>query len=142
MTGREAKTHYHIREWAEKFRERAHSGQSVRMWCAENGVSGRIYYYWLRKVREYATQVMVAIGGESAAELGSSSAVRELTAIEACATTELSVPEGWTVCALPETPKLPAKMLPIEIGQCRVMADADVDPELLVKVCKALVTLC
>ena len=142
MTAREAKTQYRIREWAEKFRERSNSGQTVKSWCSDNGVSNRTYYYWLRQVREYAAQVMSAVGGESVTELVPVTAAKELTAPQAPASAELSVPDGWAVCALAEQPKLPAKTLPIEIGKCRVLADETVDPELLAKVCKALVSIC
>ena len=142
MTGREAKTQYRIREWAERFRERSQSGQTVRSWCSDNGVSNRTYYYWLRRVREYAAQVMSAAGGENVSALAPVTAFKELAAPQAPAAAKLSVPDGWAVCALMEQPKLQAKTLPIEIGKCRVLADEDVDPELLAKFCKALVSIC
>ncbi len=145
MTGREAKKQYLIREWIGKFRERAQSGQTVQAWCADNGVNPRSYYYWLGKIRECAAQVMDAKESGSAADLMPVAEVKELPAPLAPASTERRAPEGWAVCALPELPEpptSPTKTLPIEIGKCRVMADADVDPELLRKVCKALMNLC
>jgi hypothetical protein len=141
MTGREAKAEYNVKVWAERFRERAHSGQTVRAWCSEKGVSVRTYYYRLRQVRECAAQMMNATRGDSVTEIVSDAESNELLPVNT-GSAELSVPNGWSVCVESEQKSPASKTLPIEIGKCRVMADADVDPELLVKVCKALVRLC
>lgn len=99
------------------------------MWCEENDVGVRMYYYWLKKVREYAASFMNAAGGELA----------ERPSPE----TQLSVPAGWAVCAPAVKPtKVPPASLAIEIGSCRVTADENVSAELLTKVCKVLVELC
>jgi len=41
-----------IQEWAAQIRDRIQSGQSVREWCEEHGLSDKTYYYRLRRVRE------------------------------------------------------------------------------------------
>ena len=41
-----------LRQWAAQINERAQSGQSVRKWCAENGLNEKTYYYHLKRVRE------------------------------------------------------------------------------------------
>ncbi len=138
MTAREAKKQYLLREWSERVAERNRSGLSVKKWCEENGFKERNYHYWLKQVREYAVQMMDAVG--SPLKRGST-ANSEMIPYEG-GSVELGVPEGWAVCALSEQPKLPARILPIEIGKCRVLADEDVDSELLAKVCKALVSIC
>jgi hypothetical protein len=137
MTGREVKTQYHVKEWAEKFSARARSGQTVKAWCAENGVNIRKYYYWLRKVRDFAAQMMSAAGGETLAAESSKELVPQTGE-----TTELGVPAGFALVVPPECSTNSAKSLPIEIGKFRVLAEADTDPELLKSVCKVLVTLC
>ncbi len=138
MTAREAKKQYLLREWCERVAERNRSGLSVKKWCEENGIKERNYHYWLKQVREYAVQMMDAVGSPHKRGAAASS---EMIPYES-GSAELSVPDGWAVCALTEQPKLPAKALPIEIGKCRVLADETVDPELLAKVCKALVSIC
>ncbi len=63
----------------------------------------------------------------------------ELVPIEA-AGPQPSVPTGWAVCTAtePKSTVTIGRTLPIEIGNCRVMANADTDPDLLLRVCKTL----
>ena len=44
--------------WSGMIRERVESGQSIRNWCRENGISENSYYYRLKKIRQAACQVM------------------------------------------------------------------------------------
>ena len=49
----DAKQHeYQLEQWSILIRERLNSGQSVRAWCVENGVTMRKYYYWLKQLRQ------------------------------------------------------------------------------------------
>ena len=49
----DAKQHeYQLEQWSILIRERLNSGQSVRAWCEENGVTMRKYYYWLKQLRQ------------------------------------------------------------------------------------------
>ena len=41
-------------EWAERIAECRNSGQSVRSWCLQNGVSEPTYYKWQKKLYEMA----------------------------------------------------------------------------------------
>jgi transposase-like protein len=43
---------YRLQQWIETIRDCKNSGQTVAAWCAENQVSTKSYYYWLRKIRE------------------------------------------------------------------------------------------
>ncbi len=37
-------------EWAARISERRSSGQSVKIWCKENGICEQTYYKWQRKL--------------------------------------------------------------------------------------------
>ena len=54
MTIREAKRITRMNEWRQLIHERQQSGQSVRIWCLQNGIRENSYYYWLRIIREEA----------------------------------------------------------------------------------------
>lgn len=43
-----------LSEWAERVSECRNSGQSVKTWCRENGVSEQTYYKWQRRLYELA----------------------------------------------------------------------------------------
>ena len=41
-----------LQEWAAQIEAQQQSGLTVRIWCEQNGISAKTYYYRLRKVRE------------------------------------------------------------------------------------------
>ena len=43
-----------LSEWAERITACRSSGQSVKTWCRENGVSEQTYYKWQRRLYELA----------------------------------------------------------------------------------------
>ena len=43
-----------LSEWAERVSACRSSGQSVKTWCRENGVSEQTYYKWQRRLYELA----------------------------------------------------------------------------------------
>lgn len=50
----DAKRMVRLAEWRNLIVQRANSGQSIRVWCEENGFTEQQYYYWLRCVRNEA----------------------------------------------------------------------------------------
>jgi hypothetical protein len=81
-----------------------------------------VYYYWQRKLREAVYKEMLP---------------RALTS----GYVAIVLP-GWTVCEQKEEVGAVAKEIVIEIGKCHIEATPDTDPELLIKVCRTLVSLC
>lgn len=51
---------YRLNKWIEIVRECRSSGQTVSAWCAQNHVNLKSYYYWLKRVREAACDVLPA----------------------------------------------------------------------------------
>ena len=51
-TIKEIKTELRHREWAEQIQECQNSGQTVKEWCSNSGISPSTYYNRLRAVRE------------------------------------------------------------------------------------------
>lgn len=47
---------YRLEEWKGLIKGRKESGQSVKAYCAEQGITERTYYYWLHKLRSEAAK--------------------------------------------------------------------------------------
>ena len=93
---------------------------SIKSFCASAGFSTNTYFYWQNKLRETACR-----------ELAAQSENRN----------KAIVPSGWSVCNTAES-AAKSKALTIEIGSFKVTVDENFEPQLLTKVCKALLTLC
>jgi len=119
MNTRQITAGYRLAHWAKIIRERQESGQSIKTFCESAGIHPNSYYYWQRKLRRVASQELFTMTNE---------------------TNEFLAPSGWAVCQATETTNHD-NPLTIEIGECRVLANGDVDPELLLKVCRVLVRL-
>ena len=120
MNTRGMASEYRLVQWAQALQERKETGETIGDFCQNRGVSRNTYFYWQRKLRE--------------------TAVKQI-ARESTGTSQALVPNGWAVCES-ESAAAKGKALTIEIGGCRVLAETDVDPELLAKVCRVLMSLC
>lgn len=58
MDTQEIKRHYRLNQWTEIVRQCRSSGQTVAIWCAENNINPKTYYYWLRRVRIAACEAL------------------------------------------------------------------------------------
>ena len=123
MNTKEIASEYRLTHWAGIMRDRQESGLSIKAYSKAAGFHENVYFYWQRKLRK------VALDGLTAN-----------TSIEASTSHVPSVPSGWALCgAAKATDK--EKPLAIEIGSCRVLASTEVNPELLLKVCRVLVQI-
>lgn len=52
----ETKRVMRLREWSEMYRAYQESGKTVAVWCSEQKLSVKTFYYRLRKVRESALE--------------------------------------------------------------------------------------
>ena len=125
MNTREIATQYRLSQWAKVIREHTESGLSVKCFCESIGIHENTFYYRRKKLREVACSVM-----ESGSQSNKSIAKANKSI----------VPKGWALCESGE-PAASDKVLPIEIGECRVLAGTNVNPDLLAKVCRVLVAL-
>lgn len=62
MGTREAAHTYRMRQWIERISQCRNSGKTVKVWCAEQGISETSFYYWQKQVREAAGQRLSACG--------------------------------------------------------------------------------
>jgi transposase-like protein len=115
---REIAEEYRLSYWAQVMRERQESGQSIKAYCREIGMSANTYYYWQRKLRASVCEALAA--GESETS------------------EELAVPRGWAVCQPALAEPTPIQAIIIEIGKGRITATVDTDSALLLKVCRVL----
>jgi transposase-like protein len=108
--------------WSGIIRDRTESGLNVREFCEREGICENTYYYWQRKLRESVREGMLpALRGDGVSAI---------------------VPGGWS--AVTETKGLSVsaeQILPIAIGNYRVLASRDTSDELLAKVCRVLTSL-
>ena len=124
MNTREIASEYRLSHWAGVVQERNASGMSIKEFCKTSGLRENVYYYWQRKLREATCEALVSRAENEATDSGKN-----------------LVPRGWAVCEAVE-PTVRDKPVTIEIGGIRVLAETETDPELLVKVCRALKSLC
>jgi len=124
MDTREIAAEYRLSHWSQIIRDRHNSGESIRAWCRKNGIVEKTYYYWQRKLRETACRTLM-----------------DKPSSEAFGSDKALAPSGWAICKTAPD-KSEEKILPIEIGRCRVLAGPDVDPEQLSRICKVLMSLC
>ena len=141
MTAREAKHQYQLTEWAGRISERSKSGMTVRGWCAANHVNERVYHYWLRRVREYASQFLPPTKSLGAQFTPAAVPAEILEDIASPNLLPAAAPSGWAVCRPTQEETAPARGITIEIGKGRITATADTDPVLLGKVCRVLAEL-
>lgn len=119
MNTRKIAGEYRMAHWAQIMQERTASGKSVREFCKSAGYREHVYYYWQRKLREAACRELIPTGRHP----------------------EAAAPKGWVACAV-EKEKARSGALTIEIGQYKVITDADMDTELLAKVLRVLGSIC
>lgn len=65
MDTREATRNYRLNQWTEIVRECRSSGQTVAVWCDENNIKPRNYYYWLKQVRTAACEALPSLQTEN-----------------------------------------------------------------------------
>ena len=118
MTSKEAAYQYRLAQWSELAKERGELGMSIRAFCVYKGFAENTYFYWQRRLRNVAVEAIMR------PEVG----------------TQSLIPQGWT--ALVESKSELSKVVTIEVGGCKISVDADVDMELLLKVCRTLKELC
>jgi len=52
MSARKVAKEYKLLKWSEIMRKRYDSGESVRSWCRNNGISDKTFYYWRRMCKQ------------------------------------------------------------------------------------------
>ena len=55
---------YRMQQWAGIISGRHGSGKTVRVWCEEQGVNQKSYYYWQQKIREALSERLTSGEGE------------------------------------------------------------------------------
>ena len=58
MDTHKVKQQYRLKQWSELIQQCRSSGQTVSVWCEENDVNPKQYYYWLRRVRMAACETL------------------------------------------------------------------------------------
>ena len=56
MSTREMARQVRLTHWAQIMHERKESGRSIRVWCRENNIKEKTFYYWQRRLREAACE--------------------------------------------------------------------------------------
>ena len=56
---------YRLNQWAQRIHECRSSGQTVAVWCTEHSIKLSSYFYWLRRIRQAACEVLPALNTES-----------------------------------------------------------------------------
>lgn len=118
MNTQKVAVEYRLSQWAQVIQKRLDSGQNVKEFCQEAGISKNAYFYWQRKLRETACT-----------ELAKTEEIRNV------------VPSGWMQLETKQEGYAAEETLAIEINGCYVTVNNNTDAELLKKVCRTLRTL-
>ncbi|MGI6120558.1 MAG: IS66 family insertion sequence element accessory protein TnpA [Desulfosporosinus sp.] len=103
---------YRLSQWMQVIQEKKCSGQSIKDFCREKGISSNAYFYWQRKLRK--------------------AACAELSKLEEPTNCD---PQGWMQLAHSQEMK---STLDIEVGGCLITVDTETDSELLKRICRIL----
>ena len=63
MNTREIAEEYRLSHWAKIVKERGESGLSIKQYCENIGIHENSYYYWLKKLREAASEEFISTAG-------------------------------------------------------------------------------
>lgn len=58
MDTRKIDSEIKMKQWIDIIRECRSSGQTVKSWCAKQGINQTSYYYWLRRIRMAACNTL------------------------------------------------------------------------------------
>jgi putative transposase len=119
MDAQKIATQFRLSNWGEAVKERIASGQSIKAFCKEKGIGSSTYYYRQKKVREAACTELVNTQNSE----------------------DGLIPSGWARIKKSEYDTATENTLTIEVGGCRITANAETDSELLAKVCRVLRSL-
>jgi len=124
MDTKEVTMEFRLTQWAQVMQDRVASGQSITAYCAQRGIGIHRYFYWQRKLRETATQQLVAV-----AEPGKMR--------------QAHVPSGWAqACVIEERASEQAGGLTLRVGGAEIEVRQGFDEALLATVCRALSQSC
>ena len=57
-----AKHESYLQLWRSRVMDCRSSGKSVAVWCEENGINIKTYYFWQKRVWDKETQTLITIG--------------------------------------------------------------------------------
>ena len=127
---KEIAAEYRLAHWAKIMQQRTESGLSIKDFCKHIGICGNTYFYWQRRLRATACKALPDKTSDLIVKQQSDTVKSD----------KALVPSGWAICEAAKVEDK-GKALPIEINGCHILADIDVDAELLAKVCRVLVSL-
>jgi hypothetical protein len=141
---REIAEEYRLAHWAHVIQERTQKGMSIKAFCKHVGIGENTYFYWQRRVRMAAAEIMqgkdiLPLTTSAVGEQPKTAFVSDATRIAL----PTPIPAGWAQAQTEIEPKgIAAAGLPVEIGKYRIMVHEDTDSALLEKVCRVLGALC
>jgi len=105
-----------LTHWTQIIREQKESGQSIRVWCNENSVKEKTYYYWQRQLRKAACEHLAS---------SQLAMYRPSLPVQGFAEVKLeSSPDR-----IPLLQGFQTKHIFVEIGEVRISAGSDYSPE-------------
>lgn len=110
---------YRASRWAEIIKECRNSGETIKAWCEKQGINEKSFYYWQRRFREKACQVLE----------------------QSDTPNPLSLP-SFAEISVPQTKKSEAVAVTLRIGEVTAEVYNGAEPITIESVIRTLKTIC
>ncbi len=126
MNTKEMARQVRLTHWAQIMRERKESGRSIRVWCRENNIKEKTFYYWQRRLREAACEGLI----EAQSLSGQSLTAPRFAEVKLAA------------AASPVAPPESTRELRVEVGSLQIIAGSEYPAEKLAVLLRELLQPC
>jgi len=128
---REIAREYRLTHWAQVAQERIKRGETIKVYCKQEGISEKTYFYWQRRLRRAAYEQISKLGTEQ--KNVTQAGFVEIEVTESTARPALPAPMGRASSQ---------SELNIEAGGVRITADSTYPPEKLGALLRELTRPC
>ncbi len=125
MSTKEMARQIRLTHWAQIMHERKESGRSIRVWCRENNIKEKTFYYWQRRLREAACEGFT----EAQCLSGQSLTAPRFAEVQLAATGPVALPEL-------------THELRVEVGSLQIIAGSEYPADKLAMLLRELSRSC
>ena len=93
-----AKHESYLQLWRGQVMECRNSGKTIAVWCKENGINIKTYYFWQKRVSDKETQTLIQIGQNQLSQTQAVQFAQVNLGMETSSDTDIVIrKDDWTV---------------------------------------------